>query len=715
MVSLELRLLSFLETHFEGEARVRVSLVMEKLAKDEDLISSIRQVFERDPLLSLRAFTSMYISAGDFLSLMNSSNEHALSFIDGSIVDDSSESSTRRRRVHTVDSIDDDDEVLEGFPQASKITASYRGVVHIEERKIMSEVLGVVDGDVVDEDVEEKEEDDADVKDNADEDNPDKESKIAKRTEIKEETKETKESKDKEIMSERRQRLVSDPSIMKFAASAVRAASNNEDPYEKQEEKQEEKRREELSPLLPPLNIEVVENNNNNNETPSPSHIVEATENYIIESTEIPPHFIVIDDEEEEEEEVDEDENESTILSPLSQQRNRVERAYRFIFDVASKHVRSSRLNFKEISRVFTHPVFHVRMEDLSDLLEEHDFVFNLEFFSLMDHEENDALSFQDAVSGTMFALRLRQVFVSSGVYEGTDEVANLAMASNLCEEILNDKCLIDGLKRRDAYPIVLVLKRLVDVMGAKSATISYDDFLNSIRIPFLQANQWADFELELEERCAMRNTPLGSPSRDMFVVDDPEKMPEAPPPVPPRNNGSPFWALVRSIFDALTEREDETVAVNDLDIALKQNEPRLAEIGRMEWSGPQGLLRCYPSVFRRWAPRGYAKTATLLEALKVDIETRHVWSLAPTREPGAMTRYAHTGAGVWHQGKKRGKDLRFALSHYICEAGHERLVKRIERLTGRSAHSAISDAKYYSEKDFACKINRPSRWRHHF
>ena len=197
MVSLELRLLSFLEIHFEGETRVRVSLVMEKLAKDEDLISSIRQVFERDPLLSLRAFTSMYISAGDFLSLMNSSNEHALSFIDGSIVDDSSESSTRRRRVHTVDSIDDDDEVLEGFPQASKITASYRGVVHIEERKIMSEVLGVVDGDVVDEDVEEKEEDDADVKDNADEDNPDKESKIAKRTEIKEETKETKESKDK--------------------------------------------------------------------------------------------------------------------------------------------------------------------------------------------------------------------------------------------------------------------------------------------------------------------------------------------------------------------------------------------------------------------------------------------------------------------------------------------------------------------------------------
>ena len=63
------------------------------------MISSIRQVFEHDPLLSLRAFTSMYISAGDFLSLMNSSNEHALSFIDGSIVDDSSESATRRR-VH---------------------------------------------------------------------------------------------------------------------------------------------------------------------------------------------------------------------------------------------------------------------------------------------------------------------------------------------------------------------------------------------------------------------------------------------------------------------------------------------------------------------------------------------------------------------------------------------------------------------------------------
>lgn len=248
--------------------------------------------------------------------------------------------------------------------------------------------------------------------------------------------------------------------------------------------------------------------------------------------------------------------------------------------------------------------------------------------------------------------------------------------------------------------------------MGAKCATISYDDFLNSIRIPYLKAQQWADFENELEERCARRNVPLGSPIRDIAIEETEEKV-LAPPP-PPRNNGSPFWALVRSIFDALTEREDGTVAVNDLDLALKQNEPRLSEIGRMEWSGPQGLLRCYPSVFRRWGPMGYANTATLLEALKVDIETRHVYSLAPTLEPGANTRYAHTGAGVWHRGKKRGKDLRFTLRSYICEGGHERLIKRIERLTGRSAHSSlISDAKYYSENDFVCTLNRPSRRRH--
>ena len=130
-------------------------------------------------------------------------------------------------------------------------------------------------------------------------------------------------------------------------------------------------------PLLPPLNGEVIKTATTT--TNLHHHLTSSKPQKLhYRVTEIPPIFIVLDDDDGEEEE-EEDEESS---SPLSQQQNRVERAYRFIFDVASKRVRSSRLNFKEISRVFNHPVFHVRMEDFSDLLEEHDFVFNLEFFS---------------------------------------------------------------------------------------------------------------------------------------------------------------------------------------------------------------------------------------------------------------------------------------------------------------------------------------------
>ena len=488
MMSLELRLLSFLELHFQGETRVRVSDITEKLASDEDLILSIREVFDRDPLLSLRAFTTLYMSPGDFLSLMNSSNEHALSFIDGSMDDNAP---ITRRRVESVESTADssvDEDLKDILPDASKITASYRALVSVEERRIMNDVFGIEsDEDVVVAASAAAADDDDD--DDAQEVKKEKLSKTNMRTETKEQVLPSSlpplppqlvtETKDDvvEIIG-KTQCLVSDSSIREAASSAVRAANNSKDPYlleeeEEAEEKKEEEEEEELevkdekeemredTPLPPPIHIEVIKN------IPKQS--------FIVESVKLPPHFMIINDGNIDE--TNQDDNDSIVSDVLSeqnyQQQSRVVQAYRFIFDVANRHVRADRLNYKEISRVLYHSVFQVKMEDFCNLLEEYDFVFNLEFFSLIDHEENDALSLQEAVSGTMFAIRLRQVFLESACYEGTDEVPNLAMASSLLNTLRNDNDLVEGLKLRDAYPILIILDRLVDVMGVKKATIS--------------------------------------------------------------------------------------------------------------------------------------------------------------------------------------------------------------------------------------------------
>eukprot|EP00940_MAST-03C_sp_MAST-3C-sp2_P002260 g2260.t1 len=393
-------------------------------------------------------------------------------------------------------------------------------------------------------------------------------------------------------------------------------------------------------------------------------------------------------------------------LSRAGSVASRLEEAFRFVFSAAKKIDGSDRVSFSEIKRVCKDPIYRVRTLDIFDTLERHRLAFDDGLFGMLsENGVRTSVSMREAIDGIIFVARLHDIFCAASIEEAaiTTDDKLISDASMVAELLRNDVLCCRRIRARNAEPIFDVLDRLVHVKGCR-ALIDFASFLGCIRVPFTSNKEWEDYEANLEDAFPGSSFSSGESDHDEENAanegDDAESA------------LSPFWQRVNRAFAMVPRNESGLASMDKLLDALVSDNIALRRIGGVLWDGPVGVSRFAEDVFRRWSrsvdDEGCRiSPSTMCGVLIVEQELRLLWAETPATEPGARCSYAHKGAGTWHAGRKRGKDLLRSL-HGRSVHG-KKLFHYIFALTQRDPDALISLTDYFSANEFARRLNRPA------